>query len=62
VRILGIPDRIVEHGSPKELQQESGYDAQAIAAAAREMLGVELGRSDEVRVAPVVRRGAAPPG
>ena len=27
VCILGIPDRIVEHGNPKELQQECGYDA-----------------------------------
>jgi 1-deoxy-D-xylulose-5-phosphate synthase len=38
VRILGIPDRIVEHGTPKELQHESGYDAPAIASAVREML------------------------
>jgi 1-deoxy-D-xylulose-5-phosphate synthase len=38
VRILGIPDRIVEHGTPKELQHECGYDAPAIAAAAREMM------------------------
>lgn len=38
VRILGIPDRLVEHGTPKELQQECGYDAPAIAKAVREML------------------------
>jgi len=38
VRIMGIPDRIVEHGTPKELQRECGYDAPAIAAAAREMM------------------------
>ena len=38
VRIMGIPDRIVEHGTPKELQHECGYDAPAIAAAAREMM------------------------
>jgi 1-deoxy-D-xylulose-5-phosphate synthase len=38
VRILGIPDRIVEHGTPKELQHECGYDATAIAAAVREMM------------------------
>src|SRR6266498_2010548 len=31
VKILGIPDKIVEHGSPKELYKECGYDAQAIA-------------------------------
>src|ERR1700754_2206663 len=38
VRILGIPDRIVEHGTPKELVHECGYDAPAIAEAVREML------------------------
>lgn len=38
IRILGIPDRIVEHGTPKELQKECGYDATAIAAAVREMM------------------------
>jgi len=38
VRILGIPDRIVEHGTPKELQHECGYDAPAIAAAVRDMM------------------------
>lgn len=37
VRILGIPDRIVEHGTLKELHKECGYDAQSIADAAREM-------------------------
>lgn len=30
VHILGIPDRIVEHGKPAELHRECGYDAQAI--------------------------------
>ena len=38
VRMLGIPDRIVEHGTPKELIHECGYDAPAIAAAVRDML------------------------
>jgi 1-deoxy-D-xylulose-5-phosphate synthase len=37
LKILGIPDKIVEHGTPKELHQECGYDAQAIADAIREM-------------------------
>jgi 1-deoxy-D-xylulose-5-phosphate synthase len=37
VRILGIPDRIVEHGKPEELHHECGYDAAAIVAAVREM-------------------------
>ncbi|MGZ8545615.1 MAG: 1-deoxy-D-xylulose-5-phosphate synthase, partial [Flavisolibacter sp.] len=30
LRILGIPDRIVEHGTLKELHRECGYDAEAI--------------------------------
>ena len=37
LKILGIPDRIVEHGTLKELHRECGYDAQAIADAVRQM-------------------------
>ena len=37
LKILGIPDKIVEHGTLKELHRECGYDAQAIADAVREM-------------------------
>ena len=39
VRILGIPDALVEHGSIKELQQECHYDALAIANAVKSLLG-----------------------
>jgi 1-deoxy-D-xylulose-5-phosphate synthase len=38
LKVLGIPDRIVEHGTLKELHHECGYDAQAIADAVREMM------------------------
>ncbi|MEX6688873.1 1-deoxy-D-xylulose-5-phosphate synthase [Danxiaibacter flavus] len=38
VKILGIPDRIVEHGTPKELQRECGYDAVAIAETVRDLM------------------------
>ena len=38
VKMLGIPDRIVEHGSQKELHHECHYDAAAIAETAREMM------------------------
>lgn len=38
VKILGIPDRLVEHGSPKELHHECGYDAAGIEAAVLEMM------------------------
>ena len=39
VKILGIPDRIVEHGTQKELHRECGYDAEAIAQTVRSMVG-----------------------
>jgi 1-deoxy-D-xylulose-5-phosphate synthase len=42
VKILGIPDRIVEHGTLKELHRECNYDAIAIASAVREMMGQEI--------------------
>lgn len=38
VKILGIPDRLVEHGTPKQLYEEIGLDANAIAATLREMM------------------------
>jgi 1-deoxy-D-xylulose-5-phosphate synthase len=38
LHILGIPDRIIEHGTLKELHKESGYDAQTIADTVREMM------------------------
>ena len=28
--MLGIPDRLVEHGKPAELHKECGYDTDAI--------------------------------
>ena len=30
IRILGIPDSIVEHGTPKQLHHECGYDVGGI--------------------------------
>jgi 1-deoxy-D-xylulose-5-phosphate synthase len=38
VRRLGIPDRIIEHGEPKEQYAECGYDETGILTAARAML------------------------
>jgi 1-deoxy-D-xylulose-5-phosphate synthase len=38
VKMLGIPDRLVEHGSLKELHAECGYDANAIAATIQQMM------------------------
>ena len=42
VKMLGIPDRIVEHGTLKQLHHECNYDAQAIAASVRSMLGEKI--------------------
>jgi len=38
VKMLGIPDAIVEHGTLKELHHECHYDSKAIADAVREMM------------------------
>ncbi|MGI9192248.1 MAG: 1-deoxy-D-xylulose-5-phosphate synthase [Chitinophagaceae bacterium] len=35
VKMLGIPDRLVEHGKPAELHRECGYDAAAVVEAVR---------------------------
>jgi 1-deoxy-D-xylulose-5-phosphate synthase len=35
VKIMGIPDRLVEHGTPKQLYDEIGIDANGIAATLR---------------------------
>ncbi len=48
VRILGIPDRLIEHGTPKELHRECGYDAQGIAATVRDMM------KEKISVAPLL--------
>ena len=38
IKIMGIPDRLVEHGTLKELYTECHYDAEAIATTVKEML------------------------
>ena len=42
VKIMGIPDRLVEHGTPKQLYEESGIDGNGIAKTVREMMGVRV--------------------
>ncbi len=39
VHIMGIPDRIVEHGSPKELHREIGTDTEGVMEQIVKMLG-----------------------
>jgi 1-deoxy-D-xylulose-5-phosphate synthase len=38
IKVLGIPDRLVEHGTPKELYRECGYDAAGIKETVLEMM------------------------
>ncbi|HMJ46758.1 MAG TPA: 1-deoxy-D-xylulose-5-phosphate synthase, partial [Ferruginibacter sp.] len=40
IKIMGIPDRLIEHGSPKELYNEIGIDANAIANMLRQLSSV----------------------
>ncbi len=42
VKILGIPDRLVEHGTLKELYAECGYDAAGIVNTVKDMIGDEV--------------------
>lgn len=42
VKIMGIPDKIIEHGSQKELYNEIGIDANHIADAIRGMSKIEV--------------------
>jgi 1-deoxy-D-xylulose-5-phosphate synthase len=41
ITILGIPDRLVEHGTLKELHSECAYDAAGIEAAVKEIVSKE---------------------
>lgn len=42
LRMLGIPDALVEHGTPAELHRECGYDTSAIVQAVRSMMSVQV--------------------
>ena len=42
IKILGIPDKIIEHASQKQQQSESGIDAQHVGDAIREMSKIEV--------------------
>jgi 1-deoxy-D-xylulose-5-phosphate synthase len=39
---MGIPDRLVEHGTAKELYKEIGIDAEAITEVLRKMSAVSV--------------------
>jgi 1-deoxy-D-xylulose-5-phosphate synthase len=44
IKILGIPDAIIEHGTPKELYNEIGIDANNIAEAIRDTAKIEVNK------------------
>ncbi len=55
VTILGIPDLLVEHGTPKELHKECGYDAEGIAQTLRTAIKVAPAtQTNNITVAPQV--------
>lgn len=55
VTILGIPDLLVEHGTPKELHKECGYDAEGIAQTLRTAMKVAPAtQTNNITVAPQV--------
>jgi 1-deoxy-D-xylulose-5-phosphate synthase len=49
ITILGIPDQVVEHGTPRQLHHEAGFDAEAIAESARLMLKDRVKKSFSTR-------------
>ena len=44
-RCLGIPDRLIEHGDPKEIRREIDLDREGIAKAVRSLLAVDGGHT-----------------
>jgi len=42
VMILGIPDEVIEHGTPKELHKQAGYDTTAIVKAVKQLMKDEV--------------------
>jgi 1-deoxy-D-xylulose-5-phosphate synthase len=43
VKMLGMPDKITEHGEQSELYAECGYDVKGIMKTVRAMTGVKVG-------------------
>ncbi len=37
---LGIPDEFIEHGNPKELYKECGFDAEGIVKTAKQLANI----------------------
>ena len=39
IKILGIPDKFIEHGTPEELYRECGIDTQGIVNTVKKLVG-----------------------
>ncbi len=48
IKMLGIPDHLIEHGTPKELHRECGYDSEGIKVAVLEMMRGKVSVSSEI--------------
>ena len=48
IKMLGIPDHLIEHGTPKELHRECGYDAQGIKETVIEMMKGKISVSSSI--------------
>ena len=46
IKVLGIPDRLVEHGTPVELHRECNYDVEGIVETARAMMNTVIAASE----------------
>lgn len=42
IKMLGIPDRVIEHGKPEELHKECGFDSAAIVTTVRQLSDVHV--------------------
>jgi 1-deoxy-D-xylulose-5-phosphate synthase len=42
IKIMGIPDKLIEHGTPKQLYNEAGFDANHIAQTLRDMISINV--------------------
>jgi 1-deoxy-D-xylulose-5-phosphate synthase len=52
VHMLGIPDRIIEHGKPSELFKECGYDKEAIVKKVLELVSSNVSTETSISVFP----------
>ncbi|NQY66965.1 MAG: 1-deoxy-D-xylulose-5-phosphate synthase, partial [Flavobacteriales bacterium] len=50
VKRLGIPDRVIEHGSQQELYKECSYDVDGIYETVKEVVGKKLSKEEKTQI------------